>query len=124
MKTKIEIDGVEYNLDVNRAKELKLLEEIPDYNYPLNVGDVYISGPEGNGTNPFRLVMAIWGNTYNEEANDPVKRYALLGIHFGCSANSDLFHQSLHNLEEIREFLFKSKMIYSHNTATSKCFNK
>lgn len=103
---KINIKGTNYILNVEQAKRGGYLSAIPDY--PLRGGDVYVD-PTGN-INPFLLV----GVTYEPMfADKNAAKFQLLGL--GGSTNNGDFYDTVHNREEIAEYLATNKMVFTRN---------
>lgn len=105
---KIQHNGKDWSLNIDRAIELGVLKEkINIKDGVIQVGDVFVCPL--NKTNPFLLVKPL----YHSEDN---KDYALLGM--GCSPNSGEFFHSLHTLGEIEEYLADYKMVFKKNIDT------
>lgn len=103
MKT-IKIEGTEYRIDIDRAKEFGVLKE--KTKYPLLPGDVYVC--EKGNVNNLLLIQTQYGLT------DKDKRYNLLGIGFSPNSN-DFYCKPDHTIEEIKKHLEDKKMQFSHN---------
>jgi len=91
-------ESQKYELDVERAKSLGLLEERPDY--PLNTGDVYIALS-------YATVLLI-KPFYNGE------QYILIG-RAGLNAYSNFETNKLLSAEEVEERLYDCEYKFSHN---------
>lgn len=103
--TKVTIEGKEYTLNFDKAREIGLIEEVP-LPLPLKPGDIY-AAPDPAYCNNFLLIEAIWNQSEN------ARKYQLLGM--GCKPNSNGFYESLHTLEEIKEHLIHYKMTWKEN---------
>jgi hypothetical protein len=86
MIEKIVIDGVNYNLDVTKAKSDGCLTEQRE----LKQGDVFVRHGYCN-----QLLVECAYNT----------KYQLLGM--GCGVNSNDFYEKIHTLKEIEAYLDK-----------------
>ena len=104
----IHIDGKEYELDIDRAKELKILKEKYVLKETLEAGDVFID-PRPHRTNPLVLVKAIWSNERYDKA------WVLLGMRGGHSPNSNDFYRELHTLEACRDHIIEEGMVFSYS---------
>lgn len=102
--SKVTIDGKEFELNLQKAREMGLLKEI--LHYPLKAGDVYIH-PKGT-VNSLLLVEILYTNDNN------IKAYQLLGI-CGVKVNSNKEYQGLFTKDEVRTFLTERDMVFAEN---------
>lgn len=97
---KIEIDNVEYELDIERAKLNGSLKRAAIKAVNIRPGDVY-NHPERK-TNAFVVIEAIYGVG---------GCYQLLGM--GASTNSNAFFHTIHTREEIADYLNDKEMLFT-----------
>ena len=95
---KININGSEYELNVERAVSDGYLTPIPPP-YPLNAGDVY----KRTGYSSQLLVNVAYGQD----------SWQLLGI--GCRPNSNPFYRCVHTKDEIAAELRKDGYVFVKN---------
>jgi hypothetical protein len=100
MKTSIEISGKNYIFDLDRAKELGLCKEAPEFIEACS-GDVY------KAENVKVLIVEVFDKTYAVE-----HRYQILGLN-GMEAYSD--YGRLLTAQELSDFLFRGKYEFAAN---------
>lgn len=95
---KITLEDKEYELNVERAKELNLLKESP--HFPLQVGDVY----KAPRYSPMLLIKPFYNDGH----------YILVGS-FGLKPFSNAVHQTLMSEQAVKECLTSINAQFSHN---------
>ena len=71
--TKVTVEGKDYILNLDKAREMGLIEEVFNPIYPLKPGDIYTSLGSGRYNN-LLLIEAIWNQNVN------ASKYQLLGM--------------------------------------------
>jgi len=99
MKEKININGKEYELDIDKAKTLGVLNDIKP-KLKARVGGIYYK----SGWAIYLLCVKVF---YYDDTS-----YQLLGHGSGYSVYNDNFFQKLHTLDEISEYLEKNGYQY------------
>jgi hypothetical protein len=107
----INIEGKDYSLNIEQGIKIGALIEL--LIYPLTPGDVYKA--KSGGCNPFLLIEALYCT--NSQPNP--RRWQLLGL--ATSVNSNIFFYELHTIDEIKEYLAKNDMTFSHNITLGIC---
>jgi len=96
MKEKVTIGDTEYLIDINKAKDLGILETV----FTPEVGGIYIH-PKNNIT-PMICVKVLYNGC---------RSYQLLSYK-GCRTYSNPFYHDLHTMEEIAKHLKECGMVF------------